>query len=113
MFDTTGLQKTFLDLAVERQAVVGFDNVRTFMCAEYFVHDLNNLFSSSTAYNLSNSKTRILVCNDHEVLTRRKRTTEVFAEVDPRATWKVSHVESVERFCVLSGSVSLIRYAAS
>ena len=91
MFDTAGLKKTFPDLAVERRAVVGFDNVRISIGAEYFVHDLNNIFSSSTAYNLYNGKTRLLVCNDHEVLTRRKRTTEVYAEVDPRAMWKVSY----------------------
>ena len=93
MFDTAGLKKTFSDLAVERRAFVGFDNVRISIGAEYFVHDLNNLFSSSTAYSLYNGKTRILVyCNDHEVLTRQKRTTEVYAEVDPRATWKVSYL---------------------
>ena len=92
MFDTAGLKKTFPDLAVERRVVVRFDNVRISIGAEYFVHDLNNLFSSSTAYKLYNGKTRILVCDDHEVLTRRKRTTKVYAEVDPRATWKVSYV---------------------
>ena len=102
MFDTAALKKTFPDLAVERRAVVGFDNVRISIVAEYFVHDLNNLFSSSTAYNLYNGKTRILVCNEHEVLTRWKRTTEVYAEVDPQATWKVSYAY---RFCVLSRSV--------
>ena len=68
MFDTAGLQKTFPDLAFEGQAVVGFDNVRISIDAEYFVHDLNNLFSSSTVHNLYSGKTRILVCNDHEVL---------------------------------------------
>ena len=104
MFDTAGLMKTFPDLAVERQAIVGFDNARIFIGAEYFVHDLNNLFSSTRAYNLYNRKTRILICNDHQVLTRWKRTTEVYAEVDPRTTLKVRHVW---RFCVLSGSVSL------
>ena len=78
MFDTAGLKKTFPDLAVERRAVVGFDNVRISIGAEYFVHDLNNIFSSSTTYNLYNGKTRLLVCNDH-------------AEVDPRAMWKVSY----------------------
>ena len=93
MFDTAGLKKTFPDLAFEGRAVVGFDNVRISIDAEYFVHDLNNLFSSSTVYNLYSGKTRILVCNDHEVMTRRNRTTEVYAEVDPRATWKVSYVE--------------------
>ena len=50
----------------------------------------NNLFSSSAVYYLYSGKTRILVCNDHEVLTRWKRTTEVYAEVDPQTTWKVS-----------------------
>ena len=48
MFDTAGLEKTFPDLAFEGRAVVGFDNVRISIDAEYFVHDLNNLFSSST-----------------------------------------------------------------
>ena len=86
MFDTPGLKKTFPDLAVERRVVVGFYNVRISIDAEYFVHDLNNLFSSSRAYNRYNRKTRILVCNDHQVLTRRKRTTDVYAEVDPRTT---------------------------
>ena len=107
MFDTAGLKKTFPDLAFEGRAVVGFDNVRISIDAEYFVHELNNPFSSSTVYNLYGGKTRILVCNDHELLTRRKRTTEVYAEVDPRATW---------RFHMLTGSVSsvsLTRYAAS
>ena len=33
----------------------------------------------------------------------------MYAEVDPRNTWKAQHVEM---FCVLSGSVSLTRYAA-
>ena len=111
MFDTAGLKKTFPDLAVQRRAIVGFDNVRISIGAEYFVHDLNNLFSSSRAYNFYNRKARILICNDcNQVLTRRKRTTEVYAKVDPWTTWKVRHVE---RFCVLSGSVSLTWYAAS
>lgn len=77
MFDTAGLKKTFPDLAFEGWAVVGFENVRISIDAEYFVH------------NLYSGKTRMLVCNDHEVLTRRMRTTEV----DPRATWKVTYVE--------------------
>ena len=78
MFATAGLKKTFPDLAVEKGAVVGFDNVRISIGAEYFVHDLNNLFISSRAYRLYHRKTTILICNDHQVLTRWNRTTEVY-----------------------------------
>ena len=60
MFATAGLKKTFPDLAV------GFDNVRISIGAEYFVHDLNNLFTSSRAYRLYHRKTTILICNDHQ-----------------------------------------------
>ena len=98
MFDTAGLKKTSPDLAFERRAFVGFDNVRISIDAEYFVHDLNNLFSSSTAYNLYNGKTRILVCNDHEVLTRRKRAQEGYAAM------RLIH-GSRGRFHMLRGSV--------
>ena len=49
MFDIAGLKTTFPDLAVERRAVVDFDNVRISIGAEYFIHVLNNLFSCSTA----------------------------------------------------------------
>ena len=72
MFATAGLKKTFPDLAV------GFDNVRISIGAEYFAHDLNNLFISSTAYRFYHRKTTILICNDHQVLTRWNRTTEVY-----------------------------------
>ena len=99
IFDTAGLKKTFPDLAFEGRAVVGFDNVRISIDAEYFVHELNIVFNRSTVYNLYSGKTRILVCNDHELLTRRKRTTKVYAEVDPRAMWKVSYVERFREQC--------------
>ena len=65
---------------VKWRTIVRFGYLRISIGAKCSVHNLDNLFCRGGAYNLMDGKARVLVGNDHEILTGRKRAVKIIAE---------------------------------